>query len=108
MAKEGTVRMTSQSVGLGDAYDKVVDYAMKLTQSGTYAHAAPWNAANLGRANTSSGCIGMSTDDARWLYDQLQPGDVFEVTGSDKKMEPGNGWGDWNLDWYHWKSRSAL
>ncbi|MCW7991588.1 ErfK/YbiS/YcfS/YnhG family protein, partial [Streptomyces platensis subsp. clarensis] len=70
MAKEGTINMRSETVGLGDAYDKMVDYSMRLTWSGMYAHAAPWNAAYFGSANKSSGCIGMSDANANAVYDQ--------------------------------------
>ena len=40
MSKDGTVEMTSQSVGLGDAYDKIVHSALRLTASGTFMHQA--------------------------------------------------------------------
>ncbi|MGW5635665.1 L,D-transpeptidase, partial [Streptomyces sp. NPDC003832] len=110
MAKEGTINMNSETVGLGDAYDKMVDHSMRLTWSGMYAHAAPWNARYFGNANRSSGCIGMSDADAGWLYGQLRPGDPFEITGEDTKgvVEPGNGFGAWNLSWSQWRDRSAL
>ncbi|MFI9150276.1 Ig-like domain-containing protein [Streptomyces sp. NPDC053367] len=110
MAKEGTINMNSETVGLGDAYDKMVDYSMRLTWSGMYAHAAPWNAAWFGRANHSSGCIGMSDADAAWFYAQVRPGDPFEITGEDTKgvVEPGNGFGAWNLSWPEWREKSAL
>ncbi|MFD7458058.1 L,D-transpeptidase [Streptomyces sp. NPDC059868] len=110
MAKEGTINMNSETVGLGDAYDKMVDYSMRLTWSGMYAHAAPWNARYFGNANRSSGCIGMSDADAAWFYDQVRPGDPFEITGKDTKgvVEPGNGFGAWNLSWAEWQRRSAL
>ncbi len=110
MAKEGTINMRSETVGLGDAYDKMVDYSMRLTWSGMYAHAAPWNAAYFGNTNHSSGCVGMSTSDASWLYGQVQVGDPFEVTGSGSKgtPDPGNGYGEWNLSWADWQAKSAL
>ncbi|MFD3836061.1 Ig-like domain-containing protein [Streptomyces sp. NPDC058642] len=110
MAKEGTVNMNSETVGLGDAYDKMVEHSMRLTWSGMYAHAAPWNAAYFGRANHSSGCIGMSDADAAWFYDQVRPGDPFEITGKDTKgvVAPGNGFGAWNLSWAEWQEKSAL
>ncbi|PRH79199.1 hypothetical protein C6N75_10900 [Streptomyces solincola] len=110
MAKEGTVNMRSETVGLGDAYDKMVDSSMRLTWSGMYAHAAPWNAAFLGRVNHSSGCVGMSSEDAAWVYAQTQQGDPFEVSGADTKGAPeaGNGYGEWNLSWADWQTRSAL
>ncbi|MFD3680780.1 Ig-like domain-containing protein [Streptomyces sp. NPDC058613] len=110
MSKEGTIRMDSQTVGLGDSYDKMVDFSMRLTWSGMYAHAAPWNSGNFGRANTSSGCVGMSDADARDFYAKVQVGDPFEVVGSGSKgnAEIGNGYGEWNLSWDDWKAKSAL
>ncbi|MFC8274086.1 Ig-like domain-containing protein [Streptomyces sp. NPDC057271] len=110
MAKEGTINMNSETVGLGDAYDKMVDYSMRLTWSGMYAHAAPWNAAHFGRANRSSGCIGMSDADAAWFYGQVRAGDPFEIRGADTKgtVAEGNGYGAWNLSWEQWQAKSAV
>ncbi|MER7788327.1 Ig-like domain-containing protein [Streptomyces sp. NPDC097640] len=110
MAKEGTIRMNSETVGLGNAYDQKVDYSMRLTWSGTYAHAAPWNAAYFGRANKSHGCIGMSDTDAAWLYEHARIGDPFEVKGAETKGQVAlnNGFGDWNVSWEEWRAKSAL
>ena len=110
MAKEGTINMNSETVGLANAYDKMVDYSMRLTWSGMYAHAAPWNARWFGNSNHSSGCIGMSDANAAWFYGQVRPGDPFEITGKDTKgvVAPGNGFGAWNLSWTEWQQRSAL
>ncbi|MFI8822699.1 Ig-like domain-containing protein [Streptomyces sp. NPDC053431] len=110
MAKEGTINMNSETVGLGDAYNKDVDYSMRLTWSGMYAHAAPWNAAYFGNANKSSGCIGMSTEQAAAFYALVRPGDPFEIKGEDTKgvVAPGNGYGAWNLSWTAWQAKSAL
>ncbi|MEU7663711.1 L,D-transpeptidase [Streptomyces lincolnensis] len=110
MAKEGTINMNSETVGLADAYNKMVDHSMRLTWSGMYAHAAPWNARWFGNSNQSSGCIGMSDADAAWFYAQVRPGDPFEITGKDTKgvVAPGNGFGAWNVPWAEWKGMSAL
>ncbi|MCM2387810.1 L,D-transpeptidase family protein [Streptomyces albipurpureus] len=110
MSKEGTINMNSETVGLGDAYNKMVDYSMRLTWSGMYAHAAPWNSAHLGRANKSSGCVGMSTADAASFYRDVRVGDPFEITGEDTKGTPGqgNGFSNWNLSWEQWRKLSAL
>lgn len=90
-----------------DGTDPGLDH---LTWSGMYAHAAPWNARYFGRANRSSGCIGMSDADAAWFYGQVRPGDPFEISGKDTKgvVAPGNGFGAWNLSWSEWRDRSAL
>ncbi|MFJ8659133.1 Ig-like domain-containing protein [Streptomyces sp. NPDC093795] len=110
MAKEGTINMNSETVGLGDAYDKDVDYSMRLTWSGMYAHAAPWNAAYFGKANKSSGCIGMSDGDAAAFYASVNVGDPFEITGRDTKgvVAEGNGYGAWNVSWAEWQRKSAV
>ncbi|GGT50641.1 lipoprotein [Streptomyces atratus] len=110
MAKEGTINMRSETVGLGDAYDKMVDSSMRLTWSGMYAHAAPWNAAYFGVANHSSGCVGMSDANAGALYQQVRVGDPFEITGADAKgtVAEGNGYGAWNVTWSDWQAKSAL
>ncbi|MCX5504271.1 Ig-like domain-containing protein [Streptomyces sp. NBC_00053] len=110
MSKEGTINMRSETVGLGDAYDKMVDSSMRLTWSGMYAHAAPWNAAYFGVANHSSGCVGMSDADAGALYGQVRVGDPFEITGADAKgtVAEGNGYGAWNVSWADWRAKSAL
>ncbi|WSJ91029.1 Ig-like domain-containing protein [Streptomyces sp. NBC_01304] len=110
MAKEGTINMTSQSVGLGDAYDKMVDDSMRLTWSGMYMHAAPWNNGNFGVKNNSSGCVGMSKSDADSIYAQAQVGDPVEVTGPGSKGQAklGNGYGEWNMTYAEWQAKSAL
>ncbi|WP_443049075.1 Ig-like domain-containing protein [Streptomyces sp. NBC_00316] len=110
MAKEGTINMRSETVGLGDAYDKMVDSSMRLTWSGMYAHAAPWNAAYFGVANHSSGCVGMSDANAAELYRKAQVGDPFEISGADAKgtVAEGNGYGAWNVSWSDWQAKSAL
>ena len=85
-----------------------VEYAMRVTYSGEFLHAAPWSTGSQGSANVSHGCVGMSTADAGWLYNLARRGDVVEVTGTDRQMEPANGFGDWNLPWKAYKSGSAL
>jgi hypothetical protein len=50
----------------------------------------------------------MSTEDAGWLYSVTKVGDVVEVTGSERDMEPTNGYGDWNVSWADYKKGSAL
>lgn len=109
MLKEGTIRMNSETVGLGNAYDKDVDYSIRLTWSGMYVHAAPWNTASFGRANTSSGCVGMSDANAKTFFAQSQVGDPFEVVGDGSKgnADVGNGYGEWNLSWEQWQGKSA-
>jgi lipoprotein-anchoring transpeptidase ErfK/SrfK len=85
-----------------------VQYAMRETYSGEFIHAAPWSVGSQGSANVSHGCIGMSTENAAWLFAQSSVGDVVKVTGSSRQLEEGNGWTDWNVSWSEYRQGSAL
>jgi lipoprotein-anchoring transpeptidase ErfK/SrfK len=105
--------MNSETIGIDPnsalGYNiKNVEYAMRLTYSGEFLHAAPWSVASQGHANVSHGCTGMSTADAGWLYDHSQIGDVVEYTGSSKMMTLDNGYGDWNESFKTYSQGSAL
>ncbi len=106
-------RMNSETIGIDrnspDGYDiDDVEYAMRVTYSGEFVHAAPWSVGSQGSANVSHGCTGMSTANAAWLYNMTSRGDVVEYTGTDKPMTLTNGYGDWNLDFADWSAGSAL
>lgn len=113
MEKLPTVHMDANTVGIepGDPnyYDiPDVQFAMRETNSGEFLHAAPWSVGSQGKANVSHGCIGMSTDNAKWLFDLAKVGDPVVVTGTNRGLEAGNGWTDWNVSFDQWKSGSAL
>ena len=85
-----------------------VEYAMRVTYSGEFLHAAPWSVGSQGSANVSHGCVGMSTANAAWLYNLTKRGDVVEVTGSNRYMTLTNGYGDWNASFADYRRGSAL
>jgi lipoprotein-anchoring transpeptidase ErfK/SrfK len=89
-------------------YSLSVRWAMRLTWSGEYIHAAPWSVRQQGRANVSHGCTGMSTSNAKWLYDFSSIGDVVVYKNSPRVLEPGNGYTAWELSWKEWLAGSAL
>jgi lipoprotein-anchoring transpeptidase ErfK/SrfK len=106
-------RMRSETVGIPenspDGYDiDNVQWAMRVTYSGEFVHAAPWSVGSQGYANVSHGCTGMSTANADWLYHMSVRGDVVDYVGSDRQMEPTNGYGDWNIPWDEYQEGSAL
>jgi lipoprotein-anchoring transpeptidase ErfK/SrfK len=106
-------RMNSETVGISstdpEAYDiDDVQWAMRLTDTGEFIHAAPWSVGSQGYANVSHGCTGMSTENAAWLYARTKRGDVVEYTGTDRWMTLANGYGDWNADFATYRSGSAL
>ncbi|MFC0597167.1 L,D-transpeptidase [Streptomyces palmae] len=110
LSKEPTVRMTSASIGAPDFFDLPVHWAARVTWSGEYLHAAPWSEGAQGAVNVSHGCVGMSTENARWLFGQVRVGDVVRVVNSGgNTMTPfDNGFGDWNVSWADWTKGSAL
>jgi lipoprotein-anchoring transpeptidase ErfK/SrfK len=113
MEKFPKVDMDAATTGVDsedpDYYDiSDVKWAMRVTNSGEFLHAAPWSRASHGRANVSHGCTGMSTANADWLYHQSKRGDVVKFKNSPRGMEDQNGWTDWNVSWDAWKAGSAL
>jgi lipoprotein-anchoring transpeptidase ErfK/SrfK len=105
--------MNSETIGIDPnsalGYNiKDVEYAMRLTYSGEFLHAAPWSVADQGHANVSHGCTGMSTANAGWLYNHSQIGDVVQYTGSQVHMTLDNGYGDWNESFAQYRQGSAL
>lgn len=106
LTKERTRRMDAATGGTAqdspEYYDLVVEYAMRLTWSGEFLHAAPWSVANQGVYNSSHGCTGMSTANAEWLYNESEIGDVVVFTGSNRHMTMDNGIGDWNVPLDRW------
>ena len=97
------VRMTGVSIGIkkgsSEDFDLNVRYAMRITDSGEFMHAAPWNTGLFGNTNASHGCVGMSTSNAIWLYNLTRAGDPVITTGSSKTIEPGNGYSDWDVSY---------
>ncbi|MGH3459645.1 Ig-like domain-containing protein [Aeromicrobium sp.] len=113
MEKLPKVDMDAATTGVDsedpDYYDiEDVKWAMRVTNSGEFLHAAPWSSRSHGRANVSHGCTGMSTKNASWLYQRSKRGDVVEFKNSPRGIEDQNGWTDWNVSWADWKSGSAL
>jgi lipoprotein-anchoring transpeptidase ErfK/SrfK len=86
-----------------------VKYTQRLTYGGEYLHAAPWNLANLGNADSSNGCTNLSPADAAALYKTLEIGDVVQYPNANgPKMTLGAGYGDWNVPWSQWITGGAV
>lgn len=113
MEKFPSVDMDAASTGVSesdpDYYDiSDVRWAMRVTNSGEFLHAAPWSVGSQGRENVSHGCVGMSDADAQWIYDRSRRGDVVKFVNSGRALEQNNGWTDWNTRWSDWLQGSAL
>ncbi|MEU7781922.1 L,D-transpeptidase [Micromonospora parva] len=88
----------------------VVDVAdaQRLTWGGEFIHGAPWSVSDQGHRNVSHGCTNISPANADWLMGVTQVGDLVTVTGTEVRLQPGNGWTAWNTSWAQFIKGSAL
>lgn len=94
--------------GSADYYRENVYWTVRISDTGEYEHSAPWSVGDQGNQNVSHGCINLSPSDAIWFYHFSNRGDIIKVTGTDRELEPDNGWGYWQEDWPAWLKYSAL
>ena len=79
---------------------------MRITASGEFLHGAPWSMWAQGKRNVSHGCIGMSPENALWLFERSNIGDVVEVSGTSVPQNLGNGVTVWMNTWEDWLADS--
>jgi lipoprotein-anchoring transpeptidase ErfK/SrfK len=108
MAKSNPEEMKSDP-GETPAYDVMVPWSVRVTNSGEFVHDASWNG-SIGSANLSHGCTNLAPADAQWYYRFAQVGDpvTWTNTGTSRVIPVGDGWGDWNLDWATWSRGGSL
>lgn len=89
-------------------YKTEVEWATRMSYSGIFFHAAPWSVAQQGYTNVSHGCLNLSTENAKWVYDNTKRGDLVVVSNTVGPTLPGtDGLGDWNIPWATWKAGNA-
>lgn len=100
---------TTYGLALSDGgYRTDVKWATQLSYSGIYIHAAPWSEPQQGISNESHGCVNVSTDAGKWVYNNLKRGDVVEIKNTVGGTLSGtDGLGDWNIPWSTWKAGNA-
>ncbi|SDR07995.1 Lipoprotein-anchoring transpeptidase ErfK/SrfK [Thermostaphylospora chromogena] len=110
MSREPVTIMTSPDAGPGDPgyYRLTVYNTVRISNSGEYIHGAPWSVGSQGRANVSHGCVNVSPGNAKWFLDNTLIGDPIILTGSPRRLEPLNGWGQWQQSWREWLRWSSL
>ncbi|MEU9738614.1 Ig-like domain-containing protein [Micromonospora chersina] len=106
--KESTVFDTRDEPDPDNQYVTKIDFAQRLTWGGEYIHAAPWSEGVQGRANVSHGCVNVSMANGRWLFGKTLVGDPITVRGTERRLEPGNGWTAWSMSWSQFVEGSAL
>jgi lipoprotein-anchoring transpeptidase ErfK/SrfK len=112
LSRETSRQMNSETTGIDktnpEYYNVNVKYAMRLTWSGEFLHAAPWSVGSQGRSNVSHGCTGMSTSNAQWLFNNSKQGDVVKYINSGRTLEEYNGYTMWNMTLAQWAKNSAI
>ncbi|MGJ3224855.1 L,D-transpeptidase [Micromonospora aurantiaca (nom. illeg.)] len=78
------------------------------TWGGEFIHGAPWSEGDQGKTNVSHGCTNVSAAAADWLMGITQVGDLVTFTGTEVRLQAGNGWTAWNLPWTDFVKGSAL
>jgi lipoprotein-anchoring transpeptidase ErfK/SrfK len=103
-----TIFDTRRDPNPADRYVIPIEYAQRLTWSGEFIHSAPWSVGSQGRTNVSHGCVNMSPANAAWLFSITRMGDPVTVRGTERRVQAGNGWTDWNLSWAEYVRGSAI
>ncbi|HUR05514.1 MAG TPA: Ig-like domain-containing protein [Nonomuraea sp.] len=106
--KAADIIMDSATTGHPGEYRIPTKWAVRMTYSGTFFHAAPWSTGAQGNSNVSHGCVNASPANARWFYEFTQRGDIIQVSGTSRKLRFGNGPTPWAKSWDDWLAGSAL
>ncbi|MFC4858136.1 L,D-transpeptidase [Actinophytocola glycyrrhizae] len=109
MSEHSNYTMDSSTYGVpvdsSAGYRTTVAVASRMSNSGIFYHSAPWSVGDQGHRNVSHGCINMTTENARWLQDISQKGDVITVQNSGGPvLEPWDGLSVWQVPWDEWKA----
>jgi lipoprotein-anchoring transpeptidase ErfK/SrfK len=105
MAKEEVGDFSNPRYGYTNVMKK---WAVRISNHGEFIHENNDNAANIGKANTSHGCVNLLEADAKAYFDSALIGDPVEVTGSAVNFPTTSDVFDWLLSWEQWQSMSAL
>jgi lipoprotein-anchoring transpeptidase ErfK/SrfK len=102
-----TVFDTRRELGPTEGYRVDIQWAQRLTWGGQFIHSAPWSVWDQGRDNVSHGCVNLSPENAKWLFDRTEVGDPVTVQGTEAKLDPGDGWTAWNMSWANYLKGAA-
>jgi lipoprotein-anchoring transpeptidase ErfK/SrfK len=86
MEKKRDMYMDSSTYGVPvnspDGYRTYVEYATRMSWSGIFVHAAPWSVKQQGVSNVSHGCLNVSTENGKYIYDNFPIGTPIVVRGT--------------------------
>lgn len=105
MSKEPVGDFSNPKYGYTNVMKK---WAVRISNHGEFIHENNDNAANIGKKNSSHGCINLLESDAKKYFDSALIGDPVEITGSQASFPTTSDVFDWLISWDQWKSMSAL
>ncbi|MCE7005563.1 Ig-like domain-containing protein [Kibdelosporangium philippinense] len=105
MAKEEVGDFSNPRYGYTNVKKK---WAVRISNHGEFIHENEENRANIGKNNTSHGCVNLFENDAKAVFDAVLIGDPVEVTGSKANFPTTSDVNDWLFSWDKWKSMSAI
>jgi lipoprotein-anchoring transpeptidase ErfK/SrfK len=105
MTKEPTSIFDNARYGYTNIQKK---WCCRISNHGEFIHENEENRGNIGKTNTSHGCVNLLEADAKAYFDSALIGDPVEITGSKASMPTTSDVMDWLLDWKTWQSKSAL
>jgi lipoprotein-anchoring transpeptidase ErfK/SrfK len=113
MGKSRVERMTSKWMGVTNKkdpryYDEKIPFAVRISSSGEFIHSMASTVWAQGRQNVSHGCVNSPPAFAQWFFGWSYLGDVVNVTGSGRGLDPFNGWSYWEMSWKSWVEGSAF
>lgn len=83
MEKRRDMYMDSSTYGVPvdspEGYRTYVEYATRMSWSGIFVHAAPWSVNQQGVSNVSHGCLNVSTENGKYIYDNFPIGTPIVV-----------------------------
>jgi lipoprotein-anchoring transpeptidase ErfK/SrfK len=101
LEKFPTIVMDSSTYGVPvnspEGYKLNVANAVRIDNSGSFVHSAPWSVGDQGKRNVSHGCINLSPDNAKWFYDNFGSGDPVVIKNSKGIYNAPDGASDWQI-----------
>ncbi|GAB3455212.1 L,D-transpeptidase [Actinophytocola sediminis] len=105
MAKEPVGDFSNPRYGYTNVKKK---WAVRISNHGEFIHENEENRANIGKTNSSHGCVNLFEADAKRYFDSALIGDPVEVTGSKSNFPTTSDVYDWLIPWDQWQTMSAL
>jgi lipoprotein-anchoring transpeptidase ErfK/SrfK len=101
LEKFASIVMDSSTYGVPvnspEGYKLTVQDAVRIDNSGSFVHSAPWSVGDQGKRNVSHGCINLSPDNAQWFYDNFGSGDPVVIKNSKGIYNQPDGGSDWQI-----------